>query len=384
MKEHSSRAAIAPFLAMDVAREASALAAAGRSIVRFDVGQPHKGASPKACAAAAAAMGRESLGYTDALGAPALRSAIARHYGDTYRLDIAPERIIVTTGASAAFQLAFLAAFETADAVAMASPGYPPYRHILSALGMRARLAEGQAGDRFQLTPSHLDALAREGPLAGALVASPANPTGAMLDAGALAALAETSAAHGLTLICDEIYHGLAYETPAPSVLAAAPDAIVINSFSKYWAMTGWRVGWIVAPERLVRPIERLAQNLFISAPAISQVAALAALADRDWCETLRAEYAANRAAVLAATGKLALRLVAPADGAFYALLDITAHSRDSLAFAHAALHEAGVALTPGVDFDEARGATWVRLAFARSGAEVSEGLRRLAAWLGR
>ncbi|MBI1188862.1 MAG: aminotransferase class I/II-fold pyridoxal phosphate-dependent enzyme [Alphaproteobacteria bacterium] len=381
-KPHSSRAAIANFLAMEMAREANARAAAGERIVRFDVGQPCFSAPPTALEAVHARLDRDAMGYTEALGAAPLRERIARLYADMHGLNVDPGRIIVTTGASGAFTLAFLALFDTGDRVAMAAPGYPPYRHILTALGMRAALAESGANDRLQLQAHHLDDLAADGPVAGALVASPANPTGAMLTDTELAVLAARTRAHGLPLISDEIYHGLTYERPATCALAVDPDAIIINSFSKYWAMTGWRVGWIVAPPALVAPIERLAQNLTVAPPHVSQVAACAALDAGEECERRRALYGENRALLLAALPDLGLTLAAPADGAFYMLVDISAHSDDSLSFCRRALEEAGVALTAGVDFDEVRGRRWMRIAYARAAAEVEDGVARLKAWL--
>jgi aspartate/methionine/tyrosine aminotransferase len=363
---------------MEMAREASARAASGERIVRFDVGQPWTGAPDAAVAAVREAIARDPLGYTDALGSHRLREAIAEHYADAYGVAIGPERIAITTGASGAFTLAFLSLFDTGDRVAMSAPGYPPYRHILTALGMQAAIVEAQ-GDGLQLQPSHLGDLAD---LAGVLIASPANPTGSMLRTDELAALSQAAVARGIPLVSDEIYHGLVYERPAVSALCVDPEAIVVNSFSKYWAMTGWRVGWIAAPARLIGPIERLAQNLTVSPPSVSQVAAFAALKAKEECEARRAVYARNRAMLLEAAPRLGLPLAAPADGAFYMLLDVAAHAHDSLEFCQNALAQAGVALTTGVDFDEARGRRWVRLAYARETAEVEEGLHRLRRWL--
>jgi len=382
MRQPSSRARIAPFLAMEMAREADRLAQTGAFVARFDVGQPHVGAPLAARDALRARLDAHALGYTGGLGAPALRAQLAAHYARTYGLEIAPDRFIVTTGASGAFTLAFLALFETGDRVAMAAPGYPPYRHILTALGFRAASAEAEAQHGYQLAGADIAALAGENPLAGVLIASPANPTGAMLSTEAMADIAAAARNAGAALISDEIYHGLTYERPATTALSADPEALVINSFSKYWAMTGWRVGWIVAPEHLVKPLERLAQNLTIAAPTPSQIAALGALDAIDECEARRAVYAQNRALLLAALPKLGLAPIAPPDGAFYMLLDVSAHAPDSEAFCRRALHEAGVALTTGRDFDEARGQRWVRLAYARSLEEVSEGLDRLGRWL--
>jgi aspartate/methionine/tyrosine aminotransferase len=373
------RAAIAPFLAMEMVREAQSLQAQGRSIVRFDVGQPFEGPGPLTIAAAQAAMAQGRTGYTEALGLPSLRQAIAAWYGARYGVRVFPAQVAITAGASGAFVLAFLALFQTGDRVAMASPGYPPYRHILTSLGFEAALADAREAPRLQLTPAHLEAL---GPIAGALIASPANPTGTMLGLEGLTALAAACRARAITLISDEIYHGLSYGAPCHTALEVEPDALVINSFSKYWAMTGWRVGWIVAPAALMPAIERLAQNLFICPPAVAQEAALSALQEDAPAQARLSVYAENRRLLLESLPRLGLPLAAPSDGAFYALLDITAHSQNSQDFCRRALHEAGVAMTPGVDFCETRGATWVRLAYARRTEEVAEGLKRLAAWL--
>lgn len=371
--------AVAPFLAMQMAAKAGAAAAAGRSIVRFDVGQPVGGAPEGALRRLAELLAHDPLGYTDALGSGPLRAAIARRYETHYRVPLDPRRVVITTGASGGFILAFLAALPDRGRVALAAPGYPPYRHILTALGFEPVVCEAQTATGMQLTPDPITAAHHGNPLAAALVASPANPTGTMLDRAALTALAARCRQLGIWLISDEIYHGLSYGQTAVSALEVDPDAIVINSFSKFWAMTGWRVGFMVVPERLVEAAERLAQNLFICPPAVSQAAALAALSE-DASLSARVElYRANRAKVLGALPGLGLSLVAPADGAFYALLDITAHSRDSLSWCDAMLNQAGVALTPGVDFCRDRGGGWVRLAYARSADEVDEGLDRLA-----
>ncbi len=384
MLHPSARAAIAPFLAMEVAREAGARTASGQSIVRFDVGQPGQAAPEAALRAAERAIRADTLGYSDGLGLPALRRAIADWYGAQHDLSISPDRIAITTGASGAFVLAFLALFGDGARVAMAAPGYPPYRHILKALGMKPALIDAQAGEKFQLTPAHLETLAAAAPLAGAVIASPANPTGAMLTRDELAALTHAVQAQEGALISDEIYHGLTYGAPATSALAVAPDAVVINSFSKYWGMTGWRVGWIVAPAGLVPAIERLSQNLAVCPPAISQHAALGALTAADECENRRLVYADNHALLVEALPSLGLAPATTPDGAFYVLIDISRHSDDSLAFCRRALEEAHVALTPGLDFCDTRGRGWARLAFCQPTAQIEEGLARLARWLAK
>lgn len=375
----SKRADIAPFIAMEVAREAALRAAAGEAIARFDVGQPWFGAPAAALAAAEAALRKETLGYTEGLGAAALRRRIAGWYGEAYDLDVDPARIVITTGASGAFTLAFLALFDDGARVALASPGYPPYRHILKALGMRAVVAEAQTQHGLQMTADLLRETARHEKLDGVLIASPANPTGAMLSDEALAAVCAEARAQNIPLISDEIYHGLTYNGAAKSALSHDVNAIVVNSFSKYWAMTGWRVGWIVAPPELVKPIERLAQNLTVAPPTISQVAALGALTARDECEARREIYADNRKLMLDALPGLGLPPVVSPDGAFYVLVDVTAHADDSMAFSRRVLDEAGVAITPGVDFCDTRGHRWARLAYCRPRDEIAEGLERLA-----
>ncbi len=373
------RAAIAPFMAMEMVREAAKLEAQGRSIVRFDVGQPFEGPGPATLEAAARAMREGRTGYTEGLGLRALREAIAAWYGSRYGVVVSPGQVAIATGASGAFILAFLALFQTGDRVAMAAPGYPPYRHILTSLGFEAAIAEADAGERLQISARNLSGL---GHLAGVLAASPANPTGAMLDREALAALSQACRDRGIPLISDEIYHGLSYGGPCASALEVDPDAIVINSFSKYWAMTGWRVGWLIAPPRLIPAIERLSQNLFICPPAMAQEAAIAALTEDSPALARLGVYAANRQLLLDALPGLGLPPVAPPDGAFYLLVDVSAHGEDSMAFCRRALLEAGVSMTPGVDFCEARGRRWARIAYARQTDEVREGLLRLRAFL--
>jgi aspartate/methionine/tyrosine aminotransferase len=361
---------------MEIAREAGRRQARGDSIARFDVGQPHWGAPPEALDFIAHAMAAEPMGYSDGLGLPALRAAIARHYGDTYDIDLSPDRIAVTTGASGAFLLTFLALFDVGANVAIAAPGYPPYRHILRALGLNPVILDADPAEGLQLTARLLQTA---GAIDGALIASPANPTGAMLSDDALSAMCAAMAERGKPLISDEIYHGLTYDRPATTALAFDPEAFIVNSFSKYWAMTGWRVGWIVAPERFIRPLERLAQNLTVAPPTVSQIAAIGALRATETCEARRQVYAGNRALMLDALPRLGLPLVAAPAGAFYVLTDVSASGLDGMAFAQAAL-EAGVALTPGADFCDAHGARWARLAYCRPRDEIEEGLARLAA----
>lgn len=366
------------FLAMEAAREARARQLAGRDVLRLDLGQPDWPAPAAALGALEQAMRTEALGYTDALGSMALREAIAALYRRRYGLEVEPRRIAVTTGASGAFLLAFLALFDVGDRVVVAAPGYPPYRHILQTLGVSPVCLPARLDDRLQLTPALVEAAAAAGPLQGALLAAPANPTGVGASLAQLHALAQAVERSGGVLIADEIYHGLDYGVPAATALAATPDAVVVNSFSKYWGMTGWRVGWLVAPEPLIPVLERLAQNLFICPPAAAQAAALGALSDETECEARRAVYAANRALLLRELPGLGLPPVVEPDGAFYILADVSGSGLAASAFARLAL-EAGVALTPGLDFDPERGEAWVRLSFALPTPRLAQALERLS-----
>jgi len=372
------RAAIAPFIVMDVLRAANERAAAGADVLHLEIGQPGTPAPLGVREAARRALESDPLGYTETLGLPALREAIARHYRDTYGVGVDPARIVVTTGSSAGFILAFLAGFEPGDRVALATPGYPAYRNILTALDLVPVELETGPADRFQ--PS-VEMLRRERGLAGLIVASPANPTGTMIDAAALAALARYCAEAGIRLVSDEIYHGITYGARAATALAASDSAIVINSFSKYFSMTGWRIGWMVVPADMVRPIECLAQNLFIAPPSLSQHAALAAFSCHDELRSYVARYAENRALLLEELPKAGFERIAPADGAFYLYADIAHLTNDSSEFCRRMLREVGVAATPGIDFDPARGSRTLRLCFAGDSATIAEAARRLRDW---
>jgi aspartate/methionine/tyrosine aminotransferase len=376
------RAAVAPFIAMEVLSQAGAIEAKGGSVVHMELGEPGAPAPRAAREAAKRAIDQGRIGYTPALGLPSLRERIARHYHDLHGLRLDPTRIAVTTGSSAGFILAFLACFDAGDRVAIASPGYPAYRNILEALGVEPVIIETGPADRWAMTPRAILAAHAEKPLKGVLVMSPANPTGVMMSAAAIAALAECCTRLGLWLVSDEIYHGLTYEGPATSALACAPEAIIVNSFSKYFCMTGWRIGWLVLPERLVRPIERLAQNLFISPPHVSQIAAEAAFEATEELEAVKAGYAASRALLLDALPRLGFTELLPVDGAFYAYGNVSRLSNDSVEFCRRALVEAGVAMTPGLDFDRERGGRYVRLSFAGSPQTVRDGVERLESWL--
>jgi aspartate/methionine/tyrosine aminotransferase len=378
------RAAIQPFIAMEVLSQAGAIEAAGGSVVHMELGEPGAPAPRRAREAAKRAIDGERIGYTPALGLPRLRERIARHYRDVYAISVSPERVAVTTGSSAGFILAFLACFDAGDRVAIASPGYPAYRNILEALDIEPVVIETGPAERWAITPRAVAAAHGGNRLRGVLVMSPANPTGVMMDAAHLASLAGECARLGLWFISDEIYHGLTYEAPATSALASMPEAIIVNSFSKYFCMTGWRIGWLVLPERLTRPVERLAQNLFISPPYVSQIAAEAAFEATQELEAVKAGYAQSRALLTDALPRMGLAELLPIDGAFYAYGDVSRLTNDSVEFCRRALVEAGVAITPGLDFDRERGHRFVRLSFAGSPASVREGVERLGNWLKR
>ena len=375
----SSRGEVDPFIVMDVMEAARALEAQGRRIIHMEVGQPGTPAPAGARAAVAAALERDPLGYTVALGLPALRQGIAQLYRRWYGVELNPDRVIVTAGSSAAFLLAFSAFFDAGDAVGLGLPGYPSYRHILKALSLQAVGIPTGPETRFQPTPELLPA-----GLSGLIVASPGNPTGTMLGQAELAALAGACNARGLALISDEIYHGLHYGAPAVSALQVTDDVCVINSFSKYFSMTGWRIGWMVVPEAQIRRVERLAQNMFICPPHASQVAALAALDCTPELEANRAVYAENRRLMLEGLPRAGFARIAPPDGAFYIYADVSDLTPDSRLLAADILNHAGVAVTPGLDFDPARGRTTLRFSYARSTSDIAEGLQRLAAFMQR
>ncbi|WP_051092923.1 aminotransferase class I/II-fold pyridoxal phosphate-dependent enzyme [Methylobacterium sp. 77] len=373
---------VAPFLAMDIMAAAAIRDRQGDGVIHMEVGQPSAPAPRGVVEAARRALESGRLPYTDALGMPALRERIARHYRDTYGVAVAPERIIVTTGSSAGFVLAFLSLFDAGARVAVPQPGYPAYRSILHALDLIPAPMILRDEDRFAPTSEALRALHRKEALSGILVMSPANPSGTVIEPARLADLCATARDLGLPFISDEIYHGLSYGVPTETALKFDDDAIVINSFSKTYCMTGWRIGWMVAPPWLVRPIERLAQNLYISPPYLSQVAALAAFDAMEEAEAIRLGYAANRALLLDAFPSLGLGRTHPADGAFYLYADIANLTDDASAFCRRMLDEAGVAATPGLDFDAAEGGHHVRFSFAGSEQDCVEAVRRLKAWL--
>jgi aspartate/methionine/tyrosine aminotransferase len=373
---------VSAFLAMDVLAAAAAKERRGDRVVHMEVGQPSAPAPRLAREAARAALDLGRIGYTEALGVAPLRERIARHYREAYGVDAAPERVIVTTGSSAAFVLAFLSLFDAGARVAITAPGYPAYRNILEALDLEPVALPLTKADGWIMTAAAVERAHRERPLQGILAMSPANPSGTMIGRDALAMLGETCRTHGLWFISDEIYHGLTYREPAATALAGDDDAVVINSFSKYYCMTGWRIGWMVVPERLVRPIERLAQNLYISPPYLSQVAALAAFEAGEELEAVKAGYARNRDMLLDELPRLGLGEMHPVDGAFYIYADVARFTNDSVGFCRRMLDEAGVAATPGLDFDPVEGAHYVRFSFAGSDDDCREAVRRLATWL--
>ncbi len=376
------RAMIPPFIVMDVMKAAADRRAEGGDVLHMEVGQPSTSAPRGVIEAAKRALDDDVLGYTLALGIDPLRAAIAGHYRDYYGLEAPAERIAVTTGSSAAFLLSFLAAFDAGDRVAILRPGYPCYRNILGALGIEAVDVPVGPETRYQPT---LDALEAAGgaDLDGLLIASPANPTGSMLADHELDAILGYCRERSIRYISDEIYHGITYGGRAPSALDFDAEAVVINSFSKYFSMTGWRLGWTVLPEDLVRPFERLSQNLFISAPTLAQHAAVAAFECHEELRANVARYAANRELLLERLPKIGFEKLAPVDGAFYIYADVRWITNDAGAFCRDMLEATGVAATPGDDFDPVDGHAHVRFSFAGAAEEMAEATDRLARWLG-
>ena len=378
----SARSAVPPFMVMDVMAAAGRLEAQGRRIIHMEVGQPAVGAPSTAVAAVRAALGSGPLGYTETLGIGTLRSRIARSYAERYGLDIDPARIVVTTGSSAGFMLAFLAAFSAGDRVAVALPGYPPYRHILSALGCEPVLIETHAETRWSITGESLLALHRAQPLKGVIVGSPANPTGTMMTASALAELIQCADDAGIVVISDEIYHGLDYAFAAESAARISPEVIIINSFSKYYCMTGWRIGWMIVPQSLVRAVERLQQNLAISVPTLSQIAAEAAFDADAELLAVKHGYEENRRILIEGLPRAGFNSFLPVDGAFYLYADVSHFAKDSFEFATRMLEEAGIAATPGADFDPIRGKNFLRFCYAGSASDMREAVESIGGWL--
>lgn len=378
------RAGIPPFYVMDVWLAAAERQRTHGDLVNLSAGQPSAGAPAPVRAAALAALERDTLGYTVALGIPELRSEIARSYAVRHGLDVEVDDVVLTTGSSGGFLLTFLACFDAGDRVAIASPGYPCYRNILSALGCEVVEIECGPQTRFQPTVAMLDAL--DPPVQGVIVASPANPTGTVIDPDELAAIAGWCADRGVRLVSDEVYHGLVYPG-APRTASAwetSREAVVVNSFSKYFAMTGWRLGWLLVPEPLRRAVDRLTGNFTICPPVLPQHAAVAAFTAESIAEAEGhlQHYARNRDTLIAGLHRIGLTRLAPPDGAFYVYADVSEFSTDSLGFCERLLADTGLAIAPGIDFDTVRGNSFVRLSFAGPAGDIDEALLRLGSWL--
>ncbi|WP_416355656.1 pyridoxal phosphate-dependent aminotransferase [Aureimonas phyllosphaerae] len=374
----SRRSDVDPFRAMDVMAAANRMIADGRDVISLAVGQPSAPVPSVVAEAVGAFLARGRVGYTDALGRASLRRRIARHYADAYGVDVPAERVMVTTGSSAGFNLAFLTAFDVGDRVAISTPGYPAYRNILKALGIEpVEIPVGPDVD-YILTAEALERAHREKPLKGVLIASPANPTGTVTPADELRRLVEFADAAGIVFVSDEIYHGLAFGRDTASALQFSDQAIIVNSFSKYYCMTGWRIGWLVLPPHLVRPAERVGQSLYISAPELSQVGAEAVFDATDELETVKLGYERSRALLMEALPTLGFGDIAPIDGAFYAYATIPEGFGDATELANHLLQSAHVAATPGLDFDLERGHRTMRMSYAGDPEEIAEAVRRL------
>ncbi|GAA3999151.1 pyridoxal phosphate-dependent aminotransferase [Allokutzneria multivorans] len=378
----AQRAIVPPFHVMEVLSSAARRQREFGDVISLAAGQPATPAPEPVRAAAAAALDRQTLGYTEQLGIPELRAAIAGHYGRRYDLDVAPQDVVITTGSSGAFLLAFLAAFDAGDRVALARPGYPAYRNILSALGCEVVDLPCDASTRFQPTVEMLEALDK--PVRGLIVASPANPTGTVLDPAELAAITQWCQDNGVRLISDEIYHGISYERPLGCAWQTSRDAIIVNSFSKYFSMTGWRLGWMLLPRPLLRAVDCLTGNFTLCPPALAQYAGVAAFTDEGYAEADGhvARYRRNRDELLAGLAKIGIDKVAPADGAFYAYADVSHLTQDSMSFCERLLAETGVAVVPGIDFDPVDGNRFIRMSFAGSLEDVHEAVHRIGGWL--
>jgi aspartate/methionine/tyrosine aminotransferase len=374
----AQRAHISPFIVMEVMRAAAQREAGGEGVLHLEVGQPSTGAPRGAVLAAKAALDSDTLGYTLALGLEPLRQRIARHYREAYGVSVSPHSVVVTTGSSAAFLLAFLAAFDLGDRVGILAPGYPCYRNILNALGVVPVPIPVGPDTGFQPDIGQLDAGKLQ--LDGLVIASPANPTGSMLDSAALSGLAAWCGRNGVRLVSDEIYHGITYGRQAATA-AGIEGVIAINSFSKYYSMTGWRLGWMIVPDMLLPMVERLAQNFAISPPTLSQHAALAAFECTDELDANVARYARNRDILVATLPGAGFDKIAPPDGAFYLYADISRFTNDSEAFCRRMLTEIGVATTPGVDFDQGEGQRFLRMSYSGATEDMITAAKRLRAW---
>ncbi|MFK4823942.1 pyridoxal phosphate-dependent aminotransferase [Paenochrobactrum sp. BZR 588] len=380
----SARSEIEPFYAMDLLAKANHQRSLGAPVISMAVGQPADPAPKVVLQAAEKALKDGRIGYTDALGLRSLREAIARHYTDYYGVNVDPSRIAVTTGSSAAFNLAFLVYFNPGDRVAITRPGYPAYRNILKTLGIEVVEIGAGDGKDSNLTAEALAAAHAEKPLKGVLFASPANPTGAVLSTKELRAIIETAKERNIRVLSDEIYHRLSYDSDDMTALQLADDVTIINSFSKYYCMTGWRIGWMVLPESDIRAVERIAQSLYISAPELSQHAAIAAFDGTSELELVKDRYRRNRTLLNVQLPNIGLKFAAPMDGAFYAYCDVSNFTNDSMALAYKMLSEINIAATPGRDFDPVDGHRTMRFSYAGSEEEMREAVRRMADWFGR
>lgn len=364
---------------MAMAAKAAALESSGREICHLEVGQPGTGAPSGARHAAISALEHSaSLGYTNARGLPALTERIAQHYAESYGCNVDPQRIAVVSGASAGFTLAFLASFDRGQRVGILEPGYPAYRNTLTALGVEPVAIPVSADTHWAPTPALLDAAGR---LDGLIIASPSNPTGTVLDDESLRTISSYCASHHIQLIADEIYHGITYDRPAPTVLAHDSRSVVINSFSKYFSMTGWRLGWMVLPDHLSTAVERLQQNLYICAPHISQVAGLAAFECREELDALVVRYREHRDLLIEGLAAAGITGLARPDGAFYLYADVSHLTDDSVALCDLWLEQLGLATTPGLDFDLRRGSHFVRFSYAGRREHVVKAGDLLAGW---
>ncbi|MBB1155788.1 MULTISPECIES: pyridoxal phosphate-dependent aminotransferase [Amycolatopsis] len=376
------RAGVPPFHVMDVLSAAQARQRSHGDLISLAAGQPSVPAPAAVLRAAQEALSRHTLGYTEQLGIPELREAVAGHYRRTYDIDVSASDVVMTTGSSGGFLLSFLSAFDPGARVAMARPGYPAYRNLLNVLGCEVVEFATTSETNFQPTVEQLDRL---GPIDGLIVASPSNPTGTVLPPGELAAISGWCASHGVQLISDEIYHGISYGKQLDCAWQYGREALVLGSFSKYFAMTGWRLGWMLVPQRLHRAVDVLTGNFTICPPAVSQYAAVAAFTPESYAEADAhvEHYRRNRDLLFAGLREIGLDKLAPADGAFYAYADVSEHTTDSLSWCQRLLADTGLAITPGIDFDPVDGGRYVRFSFAGATEDVTEGLRRLGGWLG-
>ena len=380
MLKISNRSSIPPFIVMDVMRAANERAASGGDVLHLEVGQPSSPAPKKVIETAQFVLADDKLGYTDALGISLLREKISGHYRDTYGVNVDPKRVVITSGASGGLLLSFLSSFDVGDCVGMATPGYPAYKNMLKSLGVKVLEVPVDSKSHFQLKCEVLDKLSEN--LDGLIISSPSNPTGSMISSSGMRELVDWCDRRGTRLISDEIYHGIVYGEQASTALSYSTDVIIINSFSKYFSMTGWRLGWMVIPESMIRSIECLAQNLYISPPSLSQMAAVAVFDCMDELNENVARYRINRDILLEKLPDVGLERFAPVDGAFYIYANVSHLTNDSSEFCKRMLSEIGVAMTPGIDFDGINGKSYVRLCFAGATQDINQAAARLQKWL--